>query len=420
MSTDVSRRRVLAAGAALAGSAALVAGAEGGASAATAPAGAGKEKSKVKPTIVLVHGGYADSSCWNATIGELQDKGYTTVAGSNPLRGIPTDAAYIASLLDSISGPVVLVAHSMGGTVITNAAAGKANVKALVYIAAFVPEVGETQGELITKFPGSEVQPVSVPVPYTKADGTTGTDLYLSKDGHAAFAADISTADFRVLQATQRPFDADSFVFPTTAAAWKTIPVWGLVAGRDKAIPGLRALDVPARERPQDRRGPPLLPRGDAQPPEDRRRPHPGRREGRRLTRTPETTSAPVQCHGPGRSVCRDGTQLRTGLPVVSDAGTNSVLSCAGWASDLARGPWNRYARPKPAVTTAAPPTASRTQWLPVATIAVTVKKGCRRPRAFIHHFGARAKMTTPHHRDQPKCRDGIAAYWLVSAVSVP
>ncbi|MET7485220.1 alpha/beta hydrolase [Streptomyces sp. NPDC005538] len=235
MSTDVSRRHVLAAGAALAGSAALIAGAEG--TAAAAPGGAGEERPKVKPTIVLVHGGYADSSCWNATVEELQEKGYTTVCGSNPLRGIPTDAPYIASLLDSVSGPVVLVAHSMGGTVITNAAAGKANVKALVYIAAFVPDVGETQGELITKFPGSEVGPVSVPVPYTKADGTTGTDLYLGKDGQAAFAADLSTDAFRVLQATQRPFDADSFTFPTTAAAWRTIPSWGLVAGQDKAIP---------------------------------------------------------------------------------------------------------------------------------------------------------------------------------------
>lgn len=237
MSTEVSRRHVLAAGAALAGSAALIAGSEGTAGAATAPAGTGAEKSRVKPTIVLVHGGYADSSCWNATIRRLQDKGYTTICAANPLRGIPTDAPYVASLLDSVSGPVVLVAHSMGGTVITNAAAGKDNVKALVYIAAFVPDVGETQAQLIDKFPGSEVLPVSVPVPYTKADGTTGTDLYLSKDGQAAFAADISTADFRVLQATQRPFDAASFTYPTTAAAWKTIPTWGLVAGQDKAIP---------------------------------------------------------------------------------------------------------------------------------------------------------------------------------------
>lgn len=154
----------------------------------------------------------------------MHHKGYTTIAGSNPLRGIPTDAPYIGSLLDSISGPIVLVAHSMGGTVITNAAAGKNDVKALVYIAAFAPDIGETQGELINKFPGSLVAPVSVAVPYTKPDGTTGTDLYLSKDGQAAFAADVSTATFRLMQATQRPFDADSFVYPTQAAAWRTIP----------------------------------------------------------------------------------------------------------------------------------------------------------------------------------------------------
>ncbi|QIY75847.1 alpha/beta hydrolase [Streptomyces sp. RLB1-33] len=226
-----TRRRVIATGAAAAASAAILTP-----SSATAATGS-RPAPDAKPTIVLVHGGYADSSCWNGVIRELQSKGYTTIAGSNPLRGIPTDAPYIGSLLDSISGPVVLVAHSMGGTVITNAAAGKGNVKALVYIAAFVPDVGETQGELIDKFPGSEVLPVSLPVPYTKPDGTTGTDLYLSKDGQAAFAADVSTATFRLLQATQRPFDADSFTYPTQAAAWRTIPSWGLVAGRDKAIP---------------------------------------------------------------------------------------------------------------------------------------------------------------------------------------
>ncbi|TDW18024.1 alpha/beta fold hydrolase [Kribbella kalugense] len=235
MGTNVSRRKVLGAGAALAGSAALMA-TPFEASAATA-AQDDKAAPKVKPTIVLVHGGYADSSCWNAVIKELQSKGYPTIAGSNPLRGIPTDAPYIGSLLDSISGPVVLVAHSMGGTVITNAAAGKSNVKALVYISAFVPDVGESQGGLIAMFPGSEIQAVSVPVPYTKPDGTTGTDLYLSKDGQAAFAADVSAATFRLLQATQRPFDVDSFTYTTTAAAWRTIPSWGLVAGRDKTIP---------------------------------------------------------------------------------------------------------------------------------------------------------------------------------------
>jgi pimeloyl-ACP methyl ester carboxylesterase len=227
----------LAAGAALAGSAALTVSPLVTEAATAAATQAGTSGSQVKPTIVLVHGGYADSSCWNQTLQYLQGKGYTTVCGSNPLRGIPTDAPYIGSLLDSISGPVVLVAHSMGGTVITNVAAGKSNVTALVYIAAFVPDVGETQGELIGKFPGSEVLPVSVPVPYTKPDGTTGTDFYLGPNGQAAFAADISPGAFRLLQATQRPFDADSFSYPTTAAAWRTIPSWGLVAGRDKAIP---------------------------------------------------------------------------------------------------------------------------------------------------------------------------------------
>jgi pimeloyl-ACP methyl ester carboxylesterase len=231
MSPEISRRQMLVTGAAVAGTAAALA------PLTSAAAATGGGAAKVKPTIVLVHGGYADSSCWNQTLSHLQGEGYSTICGANPLRGIPTDAPYIASLLDSIAGPVVLVGHSMGGTVITNAAAGKSNVKALVYISAFVPDVGETQGDLITKYPGSEVLPVSVPVSYTKADGTTGTDLYLSADGQAAFCADISKSAFQLLHATQRPFDAASFTYPTTAAAWHTIPVWGLVAGRDKAIP---------------------------------------------------------------------------------------------------------------------------------------------------------------------------------------
>ena len=231
MSPEFSRREMLVTGAAVASAAAVLA------PLTSAAAATGGGTAKAKPTIVLVHGGYADSSCWNQTLSYLQGEGYSTICGANPLRGIPTDAPYIASLLDSIAGPVVLVGHSMGGTVITNAAAGKSNVKALVYIAAFVPDVGETQGDLINKYPGSEVLPVSVPVSYTKADGTTGTDLYLSADGQAAFCADISKTAFQLLHATQRPFDAASFTYPTTAAAWHTIPVWGLVAGRDKAIP---------------------------------------------------------------------------------------------------------------------------------------------------------------------------------------
>ncbi len=269
-----------------------------GTGAATAASATGSTAKPAKPTIVLVHGGYADSSCWNGAIQVLQDRGYTTIAGSNPLRGIPTDAPYIGSLLDSISGPVVLVAHSMGGTVITNAAADKSNVKGLVYVAAFAPDVGETPGGLINKFPGSEVGAVSVPVPYTKDGGTTGTDLYLSKDGQAAFAADVPKDTFRLLQATQRPFDADSFIYPTTAAAWKTIPSWGLVAGRDKAIPPACEFHVQPREGTQGCRSTDLVPRRDDQSPEDRRGPRGAGRQSDLLT---FAASDPARHRGPGK-----------------------------------------------------------------------------------------------------------------------
>ncbi|WP_042434940.1 alpha/beta fold hydrolase [Streptacidiphilus anmyonensis] len=240
MNPDLSRRRVLAAGAAVAGSAALLTQLAASPATAASPAAADAQQSAstAKPTIVLVHGGFADASCWNGVVERLQDAGYTTIAPANPLRGLPTDAPYIASVLQSISGPIVLAGHSYGGAVITNAAAGNPNVKALVYIAAFVPDVGEQLGVLIGRFPGSIIQAATRPVPYPKPDGSTGTDLYLQPDGfRAAFAADLPVATTRLMQATQRPFDASSFTDLTTAAAWRAIPSWGLVAGRDMAIP---------------------------------------------------------------------------------------------------------------------------------------------------------------------------------------
>nr|WP_202451110.1 alpha/beta hydrolase [Streptomyces sp. SID4948] len=195
-------------------------------------------KAKAKPTVVLVHGGFADASCWNGVIERLQRAGYPTMAPANPLRSVPTDAAYLASVLQSIGGPVVLVGHSYGGAVITNAAAGLANVKALVYVAAFVPDVGEQLGVLINKYPGSIIQAGTRPVPYPGPDGTTGTDLYLGADAfHDAFCADLPASTTRLMQATQRPFSANCFTDPTAAAAWHTIPSWGLVAGADQAIP---------------------------------------------------------------------------------------------------------------------------------------------------------------------------------------
>ncbi|SCL30197.1 Pimeloyl-ACP methyl ester carboxylesterase [Micromonospora rhizosphaerae] len=192
-----------------------------------------------KPTVVLVHGGFADATnSWDKVVKRLQDQGYPVMAPANPLRGLATDSAYLASVLDSIEGPIVLVGHSYGGAVITNAAANDPDVKALVYIAAFVPDNGETLGELISKYPGSEIQAALNHVPYPNPDGSTGTDLYIKADRFRdVFAADLPKSTTTVMSATQRPFSAQSFADPTQAAAWHTIPSWGLVATADKAIP---------------------------------------------------------------------------------------------------------------------------------------------------------------------------------------
>jgi pimeloyl-ACP methyl ester carboxylesterase len=156
----------------------------------------------------------------------------------NPLRSVPGDAAYIASVLRSIEGPIVLAGHSYGGAIITNAAAGIPNVKAPVYIAAFVPDVGEQLGVLIDKYPGSIIEAGTYQVPYPGPGGATGIDLYLAADKfQAAFCADLPAATTRLMTATQRPFSANCFTDVTSAAAWHAIPSWGLVAGSDKAIP---------------------------------------------------------------------------------------------------------------------------------------------------------------------------------------
>jgi pimeloyl-ACP methyl ester carboxylesterase len=231
MGPELTRRQVLVTGTAIAGTAAALLP-------LTSAAAADRPAAKAKPTIVLVHGGFADGSSWYGVIERLQDHGYTAIAPANPLRGLPTDVPYIASVLKSISGPIVLAGHSYGGAVITNAAAGIANVKALVYIAAFVPDVGEQLGVLINKYPGSIIEAATRGVPYPLPGGGTGTDLYLKADRfRPVFAADVPAATTRLMEAAQRPFALSSFTDVTTAAAWHTIPSWGLVAGKDLAIP---------------------------------------------------------------------------------------------------------------------------------------------------------------------------------------
>ncbi|WP_329139000.1 alpha/beta hydrolase [Streptomyces sp. NBC_01476] len=190
-----------------------------------------------KPTIVLEHGAWSDGSSWSGVVKRLQAEGYPVMAPADPLRGVADDSAYLASVLAGVKGPVVLVGHSYGGTVITQAAAGNPNVKALVYVAAFAPDTGETVAALNAKNPGSHItQDALNPVPYTQSGGS-GVDLYIKPADFAdIFAGGLPSSTTAELAATQRPIDANALNEPVTAAAWKTIPSWYLVAENDHAI----------------------------------------------------------------------------------------------------------------------------------------------------------------------------------------
>ncbi|MEV7996164.1 alpha/beta hydrolase [Streptomyces sp. NPDC086077] len=207
---------------------------------ATAPADAttGHRAPEKKPTVVLVHGAFADSSSWNGVIKRLKQDGYPVVAPANPLRGLKSDADYLKSFLKSVQGPVVLAGHSYGGAVVSEAAEGEPNVKALVYIAAFAPERGETALELSNKYPGSTLGPTLNSVPFTLPGGGTGSDLYIKADKfHHQFAADVPTRVSDLMAATQRPVAASALEEQATRAAWKTIPSWNLITTQDLNIP---------------------------------------------------------------------------------------------------------------------------------------------------------------------------------------
>ncbi|MFI8205486.1 alpha/beta fold hydrolase [Streptomyces sp. NPDC085937] len=220
MRLRISRRVALAAGAlALLG-------------AATAPAVAtssGERTAFPKPTVVLVHGAWADSSSWSSVMERLRADGYPVRAIANPLQGLTSDTAYVSSYLATIDGPVVLVGHSYGGAVITNAAASDPDVKALVYIAGFIPAKGETVGDLAAKS--------SPPLPLVSTDVPGGTEVSIDPAHfREAFAGDVDRTTAANLAAAQRPANTNAVTDASVTEAYRSIPSWSLITRQDKAI----------------------------------------------------------------------------------------------------------------------------------------------------------------------------------------
>jgi pimeloyl-ACP methyl ester carboxylesterase len=198
-----------------------------------------------KPTIVLVHGAWADGSSWAAVTANLQRKGFTVDVEPNPLRGVASDTQYLKDYLATIAGPIVLVGHSYGGMVITNAATGNRDVKGLVYIDAYLPEQGDTVNGLTTAKPGSVLavpDPSTVfnAVPNTGPDGTVASvDLYVKQSLFPSyFAAGVPAAKAAVLAAGQRPLTLSALTEASpNVPAWRTIPSWALIGTADRVLP---------------------------------------------------------------------------------------------------------------------------------------------------------------------------------------
>ncbi|MCP2355532.1 pimeloyl-ACP methyl ester carboxylesterase [Nonomuraea thailandensis] len=193
-----------------------------------------------RPTVVLVHGAWADASSWSGVVARLQADGYPVRAIANPLRSLTGDAASVKTFLATLTGPVVLVGHSYGGAVITNAATGNPAVKALVYVNAFAPDAGESATQLAG--PDSAL---SVPDPATVFDlvppalpPAADTDLYLKKATVVtSFASGLSLDDKAIVAATQRPATVGALNEPSGAPAWRSIPSWYVIGAKDRIIP---------------------------------------------------------------------------------------------------------------------------------------------------------------------------------------
>jgi pimeloyl-ACP methyl ester carboxylesterase len=204
----------------------------------------------VRPTIVLIHGAFAESSSWDQVIDPLLDAGYPVTAVANPLRGLASDAAAVSDHVRSIDGPVVLVAHSYGGAVMTNVDPGAGEIVGLVYVAAFAPLPGESAFELSAVFPGSTLGDALQPVP--RSDGTT--DLVIVQERfHEQFCADVPAPQAARMAATQRPVTQEALVEPSgERSLWKEVPSWFILGEEDRNIP--KALEHYMAERAGARR----------------------------------------------------------------------------------------------------------------------------------------------------------------------
>ena len=190
-----------------------------------------------EPTIVLVHGAFADASSWSGVVERVLQGGHHVVAPANPLRGLAADSAYIASYISQIDGPTILVGHSYGGAVISNAASKAKNVQALVFVAAFAPEKGETLGGAEASSKDSVLNPALVQRLYPSGnEGETGLEFLVDPARfHDVFASDVPEKQSAVMAATQRPIAAGAFSEASGPPAWKTIPSWAVVAVGDRA-----------------------------------------------------------------------------------------------------------------------------------------------------------------------------------------
>ena len=189
----------------------------------------------MKPTIVLVHGAFAESASWDNVIDKLESAGHPVIAAANPLRDLATDAASVADVIRAVEGPVLLVAHSYGGAVITNVPADAGEITGLVYVAGFAPDAGESAFELAGMFPGSTLGDAVRPVP--RSDGTT--DLYIIQDRfHDQFCADVPAPQAARMAATQRPATQEALTAPSgERPLWRELPSSFVIAEEDRNIP---------------------------------------------------------------------------------------------------------------------------------------------------------------------------------------